>query len=206
VTAAGRQIATSGVMTAVRLRVVVPAVRTATTVPQRAMGRVPSAAGMAPHVTAASVPTTGTRRVTGVPPVTEVRDRILPPIGLPVAGRRGQIPALIGPSVTVVRGRIPAPIGLTVVRGRIPALIGPSVTGALNRILPLIGQPAGAVRMARRRGLPGVGPGIPRRNVTLAATALPGRPVGVTETAGRNARPPDGSGPERGTEAVPEAR
>jgi len=62
VTAAGRQIATSGVMTAVRLRglqVIVLAVRTPTTAPQRATGRVASAAGMAPRLAAASVLKTG---------------------------------------------------------------------------------------------------------------------------------------------------
>jgi hypothetical protein len=58
VTVAGRQIAPSGVLTAVRLLVTVPAVRTPTTAPQRATGRVASAAGMAPHTSAASVPTT----------------------------------------------------------------------------------------------------------------------------------------------------
>jgi hypothetical protein len=63
-TAVGRQIATSGAMTAVRLRglrglrATVPADRTATTVPQRATGRVALAAGVAPHLTAASVLTT----------------------------------------------------------------------------------------------------------------------------------------------------
>ena len=59
VTAAGRQIATSGVMTAVRCRVVVLGVRAATTAPQRATGRVASAAGMAPRLAAASVLKTG---------------------------------------------------------------------------------------------------------------------------------------------------
>jgi len=89
VTAAGRQIATSAVMTAVRLRVVVVAVRTARTAPQRATGPVASAAGMAPHKTAASVlttgalPVTGGPPVTGSPPVTGVRDGILPLIGRP---------------------------------------------------------------------------------------------------------------------------
>jgi len=163
VTAAGRQIATSGVMTAVRLRVVVPAVRTATTAPQRATGRVAPAAGMAPHLTTASVLTTAASPVTGVPPVTGVRDRILRPVG-------------------------------------------PPVTGVRDRILPLIGRPGGAVRMARRRGLPAVGPGTARRDATLAMTAPRRRPAGVTATAGRNVRPPGGSGPDRGTEAAPEAR
>jgi hypothetical protein len=147
VTAAGRQIATSDVVTAVRLRVVVPAVRTATTALQRATGRVVSAAGMAPHMTAASVLTTAASHATGVPPVTGVRDRIL-----------------------------------------------------------LIGRPAGAVRMARPRDLPAVGPGTARRDATPAMTAPRRRPVGVTATAGRNVRPPAGSGPDRGTEAAPEAR
>ena len=60
VTAAGRQIATSAVMRAVRLLATVPGVQVATTVPQRATGRVVSAAGMAPHMAVASVLTTGT--------------------------------------------------------------------------------------------------------------------------------------------------
>jgi hypothetical protein len=60
VTAAGRQIATSAVMRAVRLRAVVPGVQAATTAPQRATGRVVPVAGMAPHMTVASVLTTGT--------------------------------------------------------------------------------------------------------------------------------------------------
>jgi hypothetical protein len=58
VTVAGRQIAPSGVMTAVRLLVMVPVVQTPTMAPQRATGRVVSAAGMAPHTSAASVLTT----------------------------------------------------------------------------------------------------------------------------------------------------
>jgi hypothetical protein len=58
VTAAGRQIATSGVMTAVRLRVMVTVGRTATTAPQRATGRVVSAARMTPRMSAAGVLTT----------------------------------------------------------------------------------------------------------------------------------------------------
>jgi hypothetical protein len=157
VTAAGCRVAMSGVMTAVRLRVVVAAVRTATTAPQRATGRVAPGAGMAPHMTAASVLTTGASHVTGV------RDRILP-------------------------------------------RISPSVTGVRDRILPLVGRPVGAVRMPRRRGLPAVGPGTARRDATLATTAPRRRPVGVTATAGRNVRPPGGSGPDRWTEAAPEAR
>jgi hypothetical protein len=60
VTAAGRRIATSGVMRAVRLQAMVPGVQAATTVPQRATGRVVPVAGMAPHMTVASVLTTGT--------------------------------------------------------------------------------------------------------------------------------------------------
>jgi hypothetical protein len=163
VTVAGRQIATSGVMTAVRPRAMVPAVRTATTAPQRATGRVVPAAGMAPHMSAASVQTTAAWHVTGVPPVTGVRDRIRP-------------------------------------------RIGPRVTGVRDRIRPRIGRPVGAVRMARRRGLPAVGPGTARRAATLVLTAPRRRPEDVTETAGRNVRPRGGSGPDRGTEAVPEAR
>jgi hypothetical protein len=54
VTVVGPQIATSGVMTAVRLRARVPVDRTAATVPQRATGRVAPAAGMAPHLTTAA--------------------------------------------------------------------------------------------------------------------------------------------------------
>jgi hypothetical protein len=163
VTAAGRQIATGDVMTAVRLRATVPAVRTATTAPQQGTGRLVSVAGTAPHMSAASVLTTVARPVTGVLPVTGVRDPILP-------------------------------------------RIDPPVTGVRDRILPRIGQPAGAVRMARRRGLPAVGPGTARRGATLAMTVPRRRPVGVTATAGRNVRPPGGSGPDRGTEAAPEAR
>jgi len=60
VTAAGRQIATSGVMRAVRLRAMVPGVQAPTTAPQRATGRVVPVAGMAPHMTVASVLTTAT--------------------------------------------------------------------------------------------------------------------------------------------------
>jgi hypothetical protein len=151
VTAAGRQIATSGAMTAVRCRVVVLAVRTAataTTASQRVTGRVASAAGMEPQMTAASVLTTGALHVIGDPPVIGDRDRIL----------------------------------------------------------PLIGRPAGAVRMARRRDLPVVGPGTARRGATLAVTGLRRRPVAVTATAGRNARPLGGRGPDRGREAAPGAR
>jgi hypothetical protein len=68
VTAVGPQIATSGVMTAVRLRglrglrglrALVPAVPTAMTLPQRATGRVAPAVGIAPRLPAASVLTTG---------------------------------------------------------------------------------------------------------------------------------------------------
>jgi len=58
-TAAGRQIAMSGVTTAVRFAVAVFAVRTATTSPQRVTGSVASVAGTAPHMTAATVLTTG---------------------------------------------------------------------------------------------------------------------------------------------------
>ena len=163
VTAVGHQMATSGVMTAVRLRATVPADRTARTVPQRATWRAAPAAGMAAHLTAASVLTTVARPVTGVLPVTGVRDPIQP-------------------------------------------RIGPPVTGVRDPIQPRIGQPAGAVRMARRRGLPAVGPGTARRGAALAMTVPRRRPVGVTATAGRNVRPPDGSGPDRGTEADPEAR
>jgi hypothetical protein len=87
-----------------------------------------------------------------------------------------------------------------------PVTADPPVTGVRDRILPLIGRPEGAVRMARRRGLPAVGPGTARRDVTSAVTAPRRRPAGVTETAGGSARPPGGKGPGRGTEAALEAR
>jgi hypothetical protein len=96
VTVVGHQIATIGVMTAVRLRATVPADRIARTVPQRATGRVAPAAGMAPPLTAASVLTTAARPVTVALPVIGVRGRILPLTGPPVAGRRGRTPALTG--------------------------------------------------------------------------------------------------------------
>jgi hypothetical protein len=184
VTAAGPLIATSGVMRAVRLPAVVRGVQAATTAPQRATGRVVPVAGMAPHMTAASVLTTGTRPVTGVPPVTVVPVRILPLTGLPVAGRRDRIRVPIGLPVTVVRdrtppltgppvagrpGRIRVPIGLpvTVVRDRTPPLTGPPVPGRPGRTRVPIGLPAGAVRTAARPGLPATGPGTARRDVTL---------------------------------------
>jgi hypothetical protein len=83
---------------------------------------------------------------------------------------------------------------------------GPPVTGVRARMLPLTGPPVAAVKMARRRGLPAVGPGTARPAPALAVTVPRRRPVGVTETAGRSARPPGGRRPERGTEAAPEAR
>jgi hypothetical protein len=178
VTAAGRRVVTSGVMRAVRLRAMVPAVRTATTVPQRATGRVASVAAMAPRLTAPSVLTTAARPVTGGPPVTGVRDRIL---------------ALTGPPVTGIRERILPQIGL-------------SVTGRRDRVLPLTDLPAGAARMARRPGPPAGGPGTARRGATPPVTAPRRRPVGAAGTAGRNACLPGVSGPDRGTEAAPGAR
>jgi hypothetical protein len=95
---------------------------------------------------------------------------------------------------------------VTVVRDRTLPLIGRPVTGRRDRILAPIGPPVTVVRMPGRRGLPAAGPGTARRHVTLAATAPRRRPVGVTETAGKNARPPGGSGPAPRTEADPEAR
>jgi hypothetical protein len=95
---------------------------------------------------------------------------------------------------------------VTGVRDPILPRIGPPVTGVRDRILPRIGQPAGAVKIARRSGLPAVGPGTARRGATLTMTVPRRRPVGVTATAGRNVRPPGGTGPDRGTEAAPEAR
>jgi hypothetical protein len=154
VTAAGRQIATSGVLTAVRCQAVVLAVRTARTAPQRATGRVASAAGMEPRMTAASVLTIGALHVTRSPPGTG----------------------------------------------------DPPVTGDGDRILRLVARPAGAVKMARRRGLLAVGPRTARRGATLAVTAPRRRSVAVTATAVRNARPPGGRGPDRGREAAPGAR
>jgi hypothetical protein len=123
VTVGGHQIATSGVMTAVRRLATAPGDRTARTVPQRATGRVAPAAGMAPHLTAASVLTTAASAVTAALLVTGVRGRILLLTAPPVAGRR-------------------------------------------DRTLALIGRPAGAVRTARRRGLPAAGPGTVRRDAT----------------------------------------
>jgi len=112
------------------------------------------------------------------------------------------------PLVTGVRDRIPAQTGPPVpaVRDRIPAQTGPPVPAVRDRIPPLIGRPAGAARMARPRGLPAVGLGTARRDVTSAVTAPRHRPAGVTETAGLSARPLGGKAPEREREAVLEAR
>jgi hypothetical protein len=90
--------------------------------------------------------------------------------------------------------------------GALPVTGSPPVTVVRGRMLPPIGRPAGVVRMTRRPGLPVVGPGMARRGATLAVTAPRRRPADVTAAAGRNARPPGGSGPGRGTGAAPGAR
>ena len=105
VTVGGLQIATRGVMTAVRLRARVPADRTATTVLQRATGRVAPAGGMAPRLTAASVLTTAARPVTVARPVTGDRAWTLPLTGPPVAGRRARTLALISRPVGAMARR-----------------------------------------------------------------------------------------------------